>query len=163
VGSFLGVDACAGEDLGEAGAAGGGGDFEGLVHGGWPFTDSDGEDGVDAGGVGAAEDLVAIFDIEVKVGVGVGKEHLDQVIVWPACPLPLRVIMCKVFIRKGLRVDFMCKVFIYKDLKFKVLKINGLYGGAMFLRFLYWEFCLFKYSWLNRTDTPGVSSLFFYA
>jgi hypothetical protein len=42
------------------------------MHRGRPFADPDGEDGVDARGVGTAKDLVAVLRVEVKVGVGVG-------------------------------------------------------------------------------------------
>ena len=52
-GGLLGVDAGAGVDVGRSGR-GGGGDVEGLVHGVGAFADADGEDGVDAGGVGRA-------------------------------------------------------------------------------------------------------------
>ena len=47
----------------------------GQHHGGGTFADADGEDGVDAGGVGSAKDFVEVvggFGVEVEVGVGVG-------------------------------------------------------------------------------------------
>ena len=60
LGGLLGVDACAGVDVWESGPVGGVGDLEGLVHGVGAVADADGEDGVDAGGVGSAEDFVAV-------------------------------------------------------------------------------------------------------
>jgi hypothetical protein len=47
------------------------------VHGVGAVADADGEDGVDAGGVGSAEDFVAVgggLGVGVEVGVGVGEE-----------------------------------------------------------------------------------------
>ncbi len=41
------------------------GDFERLVHGGGAFADADGEDGMDSGGVGAAQDLFAVCGVSL--------------------------------------------------------------------------------------------------
>ena len=56
-------------------AGGGVGDLERLMHRGWAFADADGEDGLDTGGVGAAKNLVAVFGVEVEMGVGVDQGH----------------------------------------------------------------------------------------
>ncbi len=52
------------------GAGGGGGDFEGLMHRGGAFADADGEDGVDARGVGTAKDFVAVVRCRSRGGRG---------------------------------------------------------------------------------------------
>lgn len=71
---LLGVDADAGVD---AGCLGMGlvGDLEGAVHGGGAVTDADGEQGFDAGGVGAGEDGREVF-VGVEVAVGVDQHVL---------------------------------------------------------------------------------------
>ena len=51
------------------------GEVERVVHGVGAFADADGEDGFDAGGVGSAEDFVAVVGVEVEVGVGVDQVH----------------------------------------------------------------------------------------
>ncbi len=70
---LLGVDAGAGVDAGVL--VGDGFAIEGVVHGVGAFADADGEDGVDAGGVGAGEDCFAVFGVEVEMGVGVDEGH----------------------------------------------------------------------------------------
>jgi hypothetical protein len=71
-GGFLGMDAGAGVDGGEIRGSGRFGDFEGAVHLVGAVADADGEDGVDAGGVGAGEDLREVAGrVHVEMGVRV--------------------------------------------------------------------------------------------
>ena len=63
-GGLLGVDADAGVDAGVAV-----GDVEGTVHVVGTFADTYGEDGFDAGGLGACEDGVEVLGVEVEMGV----------------------------------------------------------------------------------------------
>jgi hypothetical protein len=75
---LLGVDAGAGVDAGQAGGGGAVGEVERLVHGVGAFADADGEDGLDAGGLGAAEDFVAVcwsLVVEVEMCVRVDQVH----------------------------------------------------------------------------------------
>jgi hypothetical protein len=53
-----------------------GGDFEGLLHGGRAFADAYGQDGVDSCGVGSAENVFAVFGVEVEMGVGINEGHV---------------------------------------------------------------------------------------
>ncbi len=72
-GGFLGVYACAGEDAGVFVR-----DVECAVHGFGAVADADGEDGMDAGCVGAGEDgfeVAGSLGEEVEMGVGVDEGH----------------------------------------------------------------------------------------
>ena len=72
---LLGVDACAGVYAGVVRAGGCVGEVERVVHEFGAFADTDGEDGFDVGCVGSAEDFVAVFVVEVEMGVGVDQMH----------------------------------------------------------------------------------------